>query len=497
MGAFAYLCTALGMAPLLALFRRDGAAVLFESASGSPYASRLGYFLFLGLACVGAATWFYLCTHNAAVRARQSDRRLVVAVSAATTAVAEVYLLLGGVDGAGVLGVVAASAALAAWAAITVPCWGEALATYGRKTILLCMVLALLASLIPSTAGAFVEGALKQLVVAGPLLSGALFVLAFRPQGAPAPQPIPPATATAESPSAPSPTEPSVPKDTITVELRRFPLFFAALVLLGGVIRGFLNNGTFINSHDPASNLTTHVVSAALVVCVFCIAARCEKTSLGMRRAGASLFAFLLGSLLLIAFLSVELEPLVPLGRSLVIAANTCLTVLFWALLVCLQREEPSRSPAHLELYVVVEALASVCSYLLTPSFAQYLGVSLQNQVFGCSLATAFVLAIATFAFLGNGLLPGAAPEPAAPPPQRSPLDACQDLAAAHGLTEREVQICALIAQGHTLDAVADRLGLSANTVRSYSKDLYRKLGVHKKQEVVELVAQAIEEQPR
>ena len=41
---------------------------------------------------------------------------------------------------------------------------------------------------------------------------------------------------------------------------------------------------------------------------------------------------------------------------------------------------------------------------------------------------------------------------------------------------------------------MANRLGLSANTVRSYSKDLYRKLGVHKKQEVVELVGRAGEE---
>ena len=76
----------------------------------------------------------------------------------------------------------------------------------------------------------------------------------------------------------------------------------------------------------------------------------------------------------------------------------------------------------------------------------------------------------------------------------RSPLETCQELAPRYGLTEREVQICALLAQGHTLDAVADRLGLSANTVRSYSKDLYRKLGVHKKQEVVELVGRAGEE---
>ena len=183
---------------------------------------------------------------------------------------------------------------------------------------------------------------------------------------------------------------------------------------------------------------------------------------------------------------------MLPLGRSLVIAGNTCLTALFWALLVFVQQEAPHRDAARFELYVVAEALASFCSYLFTPAFAQYLGISLETQVFGCSLATAFVLAVAAFAFLGNGetgLDDRQATEAA-----RSPLETCQELAPRYGLTEREVQICALLAQGHTLDAVADRLGLSANTVRSYSKDLYRKLGVHKKQEVVELVGRAGEE---
>lgn len=481
MGTTTYLCAAFGMAPLLSLFRRDGAAVLFESVGGSPYGSRLGYFLFLGLVCVGALFWLYTCSRNPIARAHQNDRQLVLGASIVASVIAEAFVLLGGVDGAGAVGIALVSLGLAAWTVVAIPCWGETLASYSRTTIMLCMVFGLLASLVPSTLGAFVNGALKQLMAVGPLLSGLLLVVGFRGHHDTSSQPA----------TKPTPVT-KMPDEAIVIELRRFPLFFAGLVLLGGVIRGFLNNGTFINSHNPADNLTTHAVSALLVACVFFIASRCEKTSLGMRRAGASLFLFLLGSLLLIAFWSVELVPMLSLGRSLVIAGNTCLNVLFWALLICLQREEPSRSPVHLEMYVIAESLASFCSYLLTPSFAQYLGISLQNQMFGCSLATAFVLAVAAFAFLGTGtpITEVAHGESSHP----SPLATCQAMAPSYGLTEREVQICALIAQGHTLDAVADRLGLSANTVRSYSKDLYRKLGVHKKQEVVELVARTLEE---
>lgn len=490
MKPFAYLCAAFGMAPLLALFRRDGAAILFESASGSPYGSRLGYFLFLGLACIGACVWLSLGKRHPSARIYCKDPRLVVGVSAAATLIAGAFVLFGGVDGTGVVGTAAVCIGFALWAVVIVPVWGGALAAHKRTPIMCAVVLALLASLLPSTVGAFVNGALKPLVALGPLAAGVLLVLGFRDivTG-------PAASGTAAESAEPErPAQDARPRggDTVTVELRRFPLFFSALVLLGGVIRGFLNNGAFINSHDPANNLTTHVVSAVLVTCVFCIAARCERTSVAVRRAGGLLFMFLLGSLLLIAFLSVELAPMLPLGRSLVIAGNTCLTALFWALLVFVQQEAPHRDAARFELYVVAEALASFCSYLFTPAFAQYLGISLENQVFGCSLATAFVLAVAAFAFLGNGetgLDDRQAAEAA-----RSPLETCQELAPRYGLTEREVQICALLAQGHTLDAVADRLGLSANTVRSYSKDLYRKLGVHKKQEVVELVGRAGEE---
>lgn len=469
-----YLCAAFGVAPLLALFRRDGAAILFESVSGSPYESRMGYFLFLGLACLASCLWAYACTHHPKARLYSQDPRPIVGLSIAATVASETFMGLGGIDTAHMAGAFGVCLLYAAWIGIVAPAWGTALARCGRTAIMVSAVLALLVSLLPSTLGACIEGVLKPLVGLGPLTSGVLLVLGFRTRTAKKP-PI------AEESPADSPSEP------IPAELQRLPLFFSALVLLGGVIRGFLNNGTFINSHNPANNLITHAISAALMICIVFIATRPKHAGLGLRRAGASLFIFLLGSLLLIAFLSVELVPMLPLGRSLVIAGNTCLTVLFWILLVCTLRDRPDQSTRWMGQYVIVEALGSICSYLLTPAFAQYLGISLENQVFGCSLATAFVLALAAFAFLGTGSTQDASRE-------RSPLKACQELAPRYGLTEREVQICALVAQGNTLDAVADHLGLSAHTVRSYSKDLYRKLGVHKKQEVVDLVARTMSE---
>lgn len=46
-------------------------------------------------------------------------------------------------------------------------------------------------------------------------------------------------------------------------------------------------------------------------------------------------------------------------------------------------------------------------------------------------------------------------------------------------LTSRERDVLRLIARGYTYASAAERLGLSAHTVASHIKKIYRKLGVH------------------
>lgn len=64
-------------------------------------------------------------------------------------------------------------------------------------------------------------------------------------------------------------------------------------------------------------------------------------------------------------------------------------------------------------------------------------------------------------------------------------------LADAYALTPRERQILELTLDGMDSPSVSERLGLSDNTVRTHKKGLYRKLGVHSKQELTHLVQDA------
>lgn len=64
----------------------------------------------------------------------------------------------------------------------------------------------------------------------------------------------------------------------------------------------------------------------------------------------------------------------------------------------------------------------------------------------------------------------------------------CEAIAAAHGLTARERDVLEMLAQGRDTGYMCDEFGLARNTVKGYQKTLYAKLGVHSRQEVIDLV---------
>lgn len=44
------------------------------------------------------------------------------------------------------------------------------------------------------------------------------------------------------------------------------------------------------------------------------------------------------------------------------------------------------------------------------------------------------------------------------------------------------------LAMGYSADAVSEKLGISWNTVRTHSRNIYTKMGVHSRQELIEAV---------
>lgn len=79
------------------------------------------------------------------------------------------------------------------------------------------------------------------------------------------------------------------------------------------------------------------------------------------------------------------------------------------------------------------------------------------------------------------------APVPAVPEPAPD-AQRLAHLAAEAGLTQTEEQIALLVVRGRSRAVIARELGYSANTVRNYTHTLYSKLGIHSKQELIDLV---------
>jgi DNA-binding CsgD family transcriptional regulator len=66
-------------------------------------------------------------------------------------------------------------------------------------------------------------------------------------------------------------------------------------------------------------------------------------------------------------------------------------------------------------------------------------------------------------------------------------------LAHRHGLTARELDVMLLLSRGHSLSHIADSLYLSENTVKKHRSSLYAKIGIHKRQELINLLGSQLE----
>lgn len=88
---------------------------------------------------------------------------------------------------------------------------------------------------------------------------------------------------------------------------------------------------------------------------------------------------------------------------------------------------------------------------------------------------------------------PAAAAVPASNPVEKpaSETDShtpASEIASLYGLSEREFEVMGYLSKGRGVSFTAEQLGLSQNTVKAYAKSLYKKLDVHSREELIDLV---------
>ena len=76
----------------------------------------------------------------------------------------------------------------------------------------------------------------------------------------------------------------------------------------------------------------------------------------------------------------------------------------------------------------------------------------------------------------------------AADEPQKTFEALCDAVALKHALSKRETDVFKLLAQGRSQPYIRDALFLSKNTVSTHIRHIYRKLDIHSKEELIDLV---------
>src|SRR5262249_57874153 len=81
--------------------------------------------------------------------------------------------------------------------------------------------------------------------------------------------------------------------------------------------------------------------------------------------------------------------------------------------------------------------------------------------------------------------------------PKASPNQASGSVAGGHLLTRREAEVLPLLQQGRSNAEIALALKVGVETVRTHARNIYRKLGVSSRRELVALPASDHERAPR
>lgn len=64
----------------------------------------------------------------------------------------------------------------------------------------------------------------------------------------------------------------------------------------------------------------------------------------------------------------------------------------------------------------------------------------------------------------------------------------CDRMAQLYGLTPKETEVMVLVAKGRSAQRIQEALGVSASTVNTHVNHIYRKMGVHSRQEMLDLI---------
>ncbi|MCI8424746.1 MAG: helix-turn-helix transcriptional regulator [Adlercreutzia sp.] len=277
-----------------------------------------------------------------------------------------------------------------------------------------------------------------------------------------------------------------------------FMLGLLAVLLIGGRV----TTGLYFNL-DKELSMAEMLIRCLSIACVmaYCIIEARRGATLEQEYRSAWVPAaalFLLGAMLLIGMSG----PVAYAGLGITHGAINCFEVLAYLILFQFVKNDRVSPVMVLSLGMIVfKVLPISLQRLAFPQIIASLGLTeadvvpvvilMSMTVLACALAFGSHRASAAEMRALAQVDESEAPDvPNKPAPHPSFEEACLHLAEEGSLSTRETEIMLLIARGNSQKHIAEVLYLALGTVQWYAKTIYRKLGVHSKQELINLVNQ-------
>ena len=472
-GTGSLVATATGLAFCWTLFRRTYPGIILAN---SP-APALATFVFF------AAQLLALCAVVAGTLiARQSPARITAALAAlgfAASPLAFAPSLFGPYQAAaqlfGIAGFAAASPLLAAL-------WIMPLLAMAPRRAFLAVALSFIGSFALSLLSLLPDPLRDPLFMTLPFISVGLWL------------------AVAGRPSPASNTDKGSAEAPIALYSNRLIAVIILFILVGGIVRG-LSSPTglaFLPREDAEGilfrNCVSLLIAAAFALWTYLTALQARSSVIGVLFACALFLAGLLA-------VSLQQDQWIQQGLSIVNTARNCLEYLLFVgvfSLLLRQRDNPGAALGRFALwYLAPLYLAQLVSYVAVPSLFALTAAdsaAVHRLAFPCAVALAFGMLLFACGVLIEGERrppqreSGAHPDHPRnePAPSENGAAAIKRLARIQALTDREMEIALLLAQGNSYKKIAERLFISMSTVQSHTRNIYRKCAVNSSQELMD-----------
>lgn len=260
-----------------------------------------------------------------------------------------------------------------------------------------------------------------------------------------------------------------------------------ALLVVASLIRGLYYGGSIL--YDPAWDVIfPHILTSATAVVLLAYVRSTQRIDRVFKYAMVVSSAPLLIGLLLSVYGADMM-----IGTIFVTVGKSCFELLLWLLLADAGRNKRVSSLLLFSLaFALPELLASLGSYVLVPMIASHIPIHSSQVIPIVALVTTALFVSGCFAYLmsdeqsDSTNIMSSSERNDSRSMFISNVFWTDDIVEV--LTPWETEIASLLAEGNTYRSISTALDISLGTVQSHAKSIYRKLGIHTKQELIDLV---------